>query len=91
MGKEYFAINNIPCPQSTCDFEVLITSGTVRLGIVNDNTLRKIIMKNSITVCTLRKRLKVGEDYFDLKGMPAGTRVRLMVCVSTRKFRVYIN
>lgn len=91
MGKEYFAINNIPCPQSTCDFEVLITSGTVRLGIVNDNTLRKIIMKNSITVCTSRKRLKVGEDYFDLKGMPAGTRVRLMVCVSTRKFRVYIN
>lgn len=91
MGREYFAINDIPCPQSTCDFEVLITSGTVRLGIVNDNTVRKIIMRNSITLCTMKNRLKVGDEYFALREVGAGTRVRLMVCVSTRKFRLYIN
>lgn len=92
MGKEYFAINTYPCPQSTCDFEVLITSGTVRLGIVDDNSLKKITMKHSISLCTMKKRLKVGEDYFKISNdIPANSKIRLMVCVSTRKFRVYIN
>ena len=91
LGKEYLAINGYSCPQSTCDFEVLVTSGVVRLGIVDDNSVRKIIMKHSISLCTLNRRLKVGEEYFKLPDMPPGTRIRLMVCVSTRKFRVYIN
>lgn len=91
MGKNYFAINSQPCPQSTCDLEVLITSGKVRLGIVSDNALRSIVLRNSITLCTKKSRLKVGEESFGVREAPAGTKVRLMVCVSTRKFRVYIN
>jgi hypothetical protein len=92
LGKEYFAINAIPCPQSTCDFDVLITQGTVRVGVIDDNSLKRIVMKNTITLCTMKKRLKIGEEYVKIETeLGVGSRVRLMVCVGTRKFRLYIN
>jgi hypothetical protein len=33
----------------------------------------------------------VGRERYELGGMETGSKVRMMLCVATRKFRVYVN
>jgi hypothetical protein len=90
-SHETLAINTFPCPASACDFEVQLV-GAARLGLVCSNSLRRVVVKQSITLNTASGRLWVGpESHRVTASMEAGSRVRLLVCLASRKFRIYVD
>lgn len=62
------------------------------MGLVTNNQLRRVPLTHSITLHSEKQQLRVGACRQRVAArMEAGSRVRLMVCVATGKFRVYVD